>query len=106
LSSRLFFENVNIEIYRTIILPGVLYGCETLSLILRAEHRLRIFEKRVLRKIFGPKRDDIVGGWRKLYNEELRNLYSSSNIIRMIIKEDEMSRVSSKHEENRNVYRF
>jgi hypothetical protein len=62
----------------------VLYGCETWYLILREEHRLRVFENRVLRRICGPKRDDVTGDWRKLHNEELHNLYSSPNIIRMI----------------------
>jgi hypothetical protein len=63
----------------------VLYGCETWSLTLREEeHRLRVFENRVLRRISGPKRDDVKGDWRKLNNEELHNLYSSPNIIRMI----------------------
>jgi hypothetical protein len=62
----------------------VLYGCETWFLILREEHKLRVFENRVLRRIFGPKRDEVTGGWRKLHNEELHNLYSSQNIIRMI----------------------
>jgi hypothetical protein len=61
----------------------VLYGCETWSLTLREEHKLRVFEKRVLR-IFGLKRDEVTGGWRKLHNEELHNLYSSPSIIRMI----------------------
>jgi hypothetical protein len=61
----------------------VLYGCETWSLTLRDEHRLRVFENRVLR-IFGPKSDEATGDWRKLYNEELHNLYSSPIIIRMI----------------------
>ena len=70
--------------YRTIILPFVLYGCETWSLTLREERRLRVFENRVLRRIFGPKRDEVTGQWRKLHNEELNNLYSSSNIIRVI----------------------
>jgi hypothetical protein len=65
-------------------LAVVLYGCETWSLTLREEHRLREFENRVLRRIFGPKRDEVTGDWRKLHNEELHNLYSSSNIIRMI----------------------
>jgi hypothetical protein len=55
-----------------------------LSLILREEHRLRVFENRVLRRIFGPKKDEVTGGWRKLHNEELHNLYSSPSIIRMI----------------------
>jgi hypothetical protein len=58
----------------TIILPGVLYGCETWSLTLREEHRLRVFENRVLRRIFEPKRDEVMGEWRKLHNEELHNL--------------------------------
>jgi hypothetical protein len=59
------------------------------------EHRLRVFENRVLRRIFGPKRDEVTGGWRKLHNEELHNLYSSPSIIRVIVKEDERSRVCS-----------
>jgi hypothetical protein len=61
----------------------VLYGCETWSLTLREEHRLRVFENRVLRRICGPKRDEVTGGWRKLHNEELHNLYSSPSIIKM-----------------------
>jgi hypothetical protein len=61
-----------------------LCGCETWSLILREEHRLRVLENRVLRRIFGPKRDEVRGDWRKLHNEEFKNLYSSPNIIRMI----------------------
>jgi hypothetical protein len=65
-----------------IILPVVLYGCETLTL--REEHRLSVFENRVLRRIFGLKRDEVMSGWRKLHNEELHNLYSSPSIIRMI----------------------
>jgi hypothetical protein len=62
----------------------VLYGCETWSLILREEHKLRVFESRVLRRIFGPKRDEVTGEWKKLHNEELRNLYSSPSIVRII----------------------
>jgi hypothetical protein len=62
----------------------VLYGCETWSLTLREEHRPRVFENRVLRRIFGPKGDEVIGSWRKLNNEELHNLYSSPSIIRMI----------------------
>jgi hypothetical protein len=72
-----------IRIYK-IILPVVLYWCETWYLPLRKEHRLRVFENRVLRRIFGPKRDEVMGDWRKLHNEELHNLYSSPSIIRMI----------------------
>ena len=73
-----------IPITRTIILPVVLYGCETWSLTLREEHGLRVFENRVLRRIFGPKRDGVTGEWRKLHNEELNDLYSSHNIVRVI----------------------
>jgi hypothetical protein len=62
----------------------VLYGCETWSLIIREEHRLRMFENRMLRRIFGPKRVEVTGDWRKLHNEELHNLYSSPTIIKMI----------------------
>jgi hypothetical protein len=62
----------------------ILYGCETWSLILREEHRQRVFEKRVLRRIFGPKRDDVTGEWRKLHNEEICDMYSSPSTIRVI----------------------
>jgi hypothetical protein len=65
-------------------LPVVLYGCETWSVTLREKHRQRVFENRVLRRIFGPKRDDVTGEWRKLHNEELHSLYSSPNIIRQM----------------------
>jgi hypothetical protein len=84
LSSRLLSRNVKVKIYKTIILPVVLYGCETWSLILREQHRLRVIENRVLRRIFGPKRGEVTGEWRKLHSEELHNLYSSSDIIRQI----------------------
>jgi hypothetical protein len=83
LYSRLLSRNIKIRIYKIIIWPVFLYGCETLSLTLREEHRVRVFENRVLR-IFGPKRDEVTGGWRKLHNEEVHNLYSSPSIIRMI----------------------
>jgi hypothetical protein len=82
LSSRLLSKNIKIKTYKTIIFPVVLYGCETWSLTLREEHRPRVFENRVLRGIFGPKRDEVIGGWRKLHNEELHNC--SPSIIRMI----------------------
>ena len=83
LSSRLLSKNLKIKTYRTIILPVVLYGCGTWSLTLREEHGLRVFENRVLR-IFGPKRDEVTREWRKLHNEELNDLYSSPNIVRVI----------------------
>jgi hypothetical protein len=76
----LAIQNTKIKIYRTIILPVVLYGCETWSVTLREENRLRVFENRVLRRIFGPKRDGVRGEWRRLRNEELYDMYSSSNI--------------------------
>jgi hypothetical protein len=72
-------KNLKISIYNTIILPVVLYGCETWSLTLREEHRVRM-----LRRIFRPKKDEVTGEWRKLHNEELRDLYSSPSIIRII----------------------
>ena len=84
LSSRLLSKNLKIMIYRTIILPVVLYGCETWSLTLREERRLWVFENRVLRKVFGPKRDEVTGEWRKLHNEELNDLYSLPNIVRVV----------------------
>jgi hypothetical protein len=72
---RLLSKNTNIKIYRSIILPVVLYGCETWSVTLREEHRLRVFESRVLRGVFGSKRDGVTGEWRRLHNEELYDLY-------------------------------
>jgi hypothetical protein len=67
-----------------VLLPVVLYGCETWCLTVREKHKLRVFENRVLRRTFGQKRDGVTGGWRKLHNEELHNLYSSQSIIRII----------------------
>jgi hypothetical protein len=75
-------KNIKIKVYRTIIVPVVLYGCETWSLTLSEEQRLRVFGNRVSRRIFGPKKDEATGEWRRLHNEELNDLYSSSNIIR------------------------
>jgi hypothetical protein len=83
LSSRLIPKNLKNKIYRTVIMPFVLYGSETWSLTLGEEHRLRVFESRVLRRIFGPKREED-GSWRKLHNDELHNLYSSPNIVTVI----------------------
>jgi hypothetical protein len=86
LSSHLLSRNLKVKIYRTTVLPVVLYGCETWSLTLTEEHRLRVFENRVLRRIFGSKRDEITGEQRKLHNRELHNLYSSPDIITQIKK--------------------
>ena len=84
LSSRLLSKNLKIKIYRTKILPFVLYGCETWSLTLREERKLRVFENMVLRRIFGPRRDEVTGEWRRFHIEELNDLYSSPNILRVI----------------------
>jgi hypothetical protein len=84
LSSRLRSRDIKVKIYKTIILPVVLYGCEPWSLTLREEHRLKVFENRVLRRIFGPKRDEVMGEWRKLHNKELHNLYSTPDIITQV----------------------
>ena len=73
-SSRLLSKNLKIKIYRTVILPVVLYGCETWSLRLREEKKLRVFENMVLRRIFGPRREEVTGEWRRLHNEELNDL--------------------------------
>jgi hypothetical protein len=83
LSFRLISKNLKIKIYKTVILPIVLYGCETWSLTLEEENRLRIFANRVFRKRFGPKRDEDVS-WRKLHNDKLHSLYSSPSIVRVI----------------------
>jgi hypothetical protein len=90
LSSHLVSKNIKIRIYRTIILPVVLYGCETWSLTLREEHRLRVFENRVLKSKFGPKVDEVLRGWRKMHNKELRDLHSSPSLTG-IIKSRRMS---------------
>jgi hypothetical protein len=106
LFSNLISKNLKIKIHKTVILPVVLYGCETWSLTLRDEHRLRIFENRVLRRIFGPKREED-GSWRKLQNDELHSLYSSPNIVR-VIKSRRMKWAghAARMGEGRGVYRF
>ena len=86
-SSRLLSKNLKIKIYRTIILPVVLFGCETWSLTLREERKLRVFENMVLRRIFGHKREEVTGEWRRLHNEELNDFCSSPNIVRVIKSE-------------------
>jgi hypothetical protein len=106
LSSHLISRNLKIKIYKTVIFPVVLYGCKTWSLTLREEHRLRGFENRVLRRIFGPKREED-GSWRKLHNHELHSLYSSPNIIR-VIKSRRMKWAGhvARMGEGRSVYRI
>jgi hypothetical protein len=96
----------SVKTYKTILLPVVLYGCETWSLTLREEHRLRVFGNRVLRGIFGPKGDEVMGQWRKLCSGELHNLYSSPDIIRQI-KSSRMRWAGhvARMGEGRNVYR-
>ena len=84
LSSSLLSKTLKIKIYRSIIFPVVLYGCETWSLTMREERRLRVFQNRVLRRVFGPKRDEVTGKRRKLHKEELRDLYSRPNIVRVV----------------------
>jgi hypothetical protein len=98
-------KNLKIKIHKTVILPVVQYGCETWSLTLKEEQRLRVFENRVLRRIFGPKREED-GSWRKLHNDELHSLYSSPNIVR-VIKSRRMRWVGhvARMGEGRGVYR-
>jgi hypothetical protein len=107
LPSCLLSENVKVRIYKTIILPVVLYGSETWCLTSRELHRLSVFENRVLRRIFGPKKDEFTGGWRKLHNKELYDLYSSSSII-TIIRSRRMKQVGhiAQMGAKRNTYRL
>jgi hypothetical protein len=92
--------------YRTIIVPVVLYGCETRSLTLREERRLKLFESRAVRRIFGPKRDEVTGEWRTLHNEELNDLYCSPNIVPLIkSKRMRWERQAASMGKSRGVYR-
>jgi len=105
LSSSLLSKNLKIKIYRTVVLPVVLYGCETWLLTFREECRLRVFENRVLRRIFGPKRNETAGVWRKLHNEELNDLllltqYCSGDQI----EKNEVGGACSTYGESRDVY--
>jgi hypothetical protein len=88
LSSSLLSTNLKIKIHKTIILPVIVYGCATWSLTLREARRLSVFENRALRRIFGRKRDEVTGEWRKLHNKELNNPYSSPNIVRVKNREE------------------
>jgi len=80
----LLYKNLKIKIYRTIIVPVVLYGCETRSLTQREERKLRVFENMVLRRIFGPRGDQVTGELRRLHKEDLNDVYSSPYIVRVI----------------------
>ena len=80
----LLSKNIKIKIHRTVTLPFVLYECETWSATLMEEHRLRVLENRMLMKIFGPKRDEAIEKWSRLHNQQLYDVYSSPNIIRLI----------------------
>jgi hypothetical protein len=106
LSSRLLSKNLEIKIYRTIILPVVSYGCETWSLTLREKRRPSVFENRVLRRVFGPKRDEVTVEWRNLHNEELNDLYFLPNIVRVVKSRRMRWAVHvARMEENRVVHR-
>jgi len=106
LSSSMLSKNLQIEIYGTIILPADWYGCETRSLTLREKLRMRVSENRVLRRIFGPKRDEVTGEWRYLRNEELSDLYSTPNIVRVIkSRRVRWARHVARMEKRRGVYR-
>jgi hypothetical protein len=106
LSSRLLSRKLKVKIYKTIILLIVLYGCEIRSLTFREKHRLKVFENRVLRRIFGPKRVEVTGEWRKLHNGELHNLYCSPDIIRRIkSRRKRWAGHVARMGEGRNVYR-
>ncbi|KAJ4425862.1 hypothetical protein ANN_27488 [Periplaneta americana] len=103
----LLSKNMKVRIYKTVILPVVLYGCETWTLILKEEQRLRVFENKILRKIFEAKRDEVRGEWRKLHNAELHALYSSPDIIRNIkSRRLRWAGHVSRMGESRNAYRM
>jgi hypothetical protein len=100
-------HNENIPCYEIFSKPRTwtLYGCETWSLTLREERRLRVFKNRVSRRIFGPKRDEVTGEWRKPHNEELNDLYSSPNIVQVIKSRMRWAGHAARMEERRGVYR-
>jgi hypothetical protein len=92
--------------YKTIILPVVVYGCESWPLTLREEHRLRVFENRVLRRIFGPKRDEVTGEWRNLHNKELSDLCSWPIIVKIVKSRMKWTGHVARMREKRNAYRL
>jgi len=105
-SSSLLSKHLKKKIYKTILCPVVLYGREIWSLTLREERRLRVFENMVLRRIFGPKRDEVTGEWRKLHSKELSDLCSSPSIVRVIkSKRVRWARYVTRMGERRVVYR-
>jgi len=106
-SSGLLHKNIQIKIYRTVMLPVVLYGCETWSLALGEERRLRVFENRVLRGIFGSKRGEVTGEWRTLHDEELNGLYCSPYTVRVIkLRRMRWARQVARMGETKGVYRI
>ena len=106
MSSRWLSKILKIKIYRTIILPVGLYGCEICSFTLREECSLRMLENMVLRRIFGPRRDEVTGEWRTLHNKELNDLYSSPNIVRVIkLRRMRWAGHAARMGEKRGVYR-
>jgi hypothetical protein len=84
----LLSKNIKIRVYRTVILRVVLYGCANWTVTRREGQRLRVFEHRVPRRVFRRKRDEVTGEWRRLHNEELNDLYSSPNIIKVVNGEE------------------
>ena len=107
LSSRFLSKILKIKVYRTIILPVVLYGCENWSLIFTEERKMKVFENRVLRRVFEPKKDEVTGEWRKLYNEELRDVYSLPNNERAVkSRRMKWSGHVARIKEGRGVHRF
>jgi hypothetical protein len=100
----LLSKNLKIRIYKTVILPVILYGCGTWSLTLREEHRLGVFQNRVFKKIFGPKRDEVTGEWGKLHNKELHELYYSPSNIRIIKSRRRWAGHVARMGEKRNAY--
>jgi hypothetical protein len=106
-SSHLLSKNIETRMYKTVVLPLVLYGCETWSLTSREEHRLGMFENRVLKRIFGQRMNEGIGGRRRLHEEEPHYLYSSSSIVRIIkLRRMRWAELVARMVEKRNTYRL